>query len=44
VLFSTMKLHALVEYESSDIADKAVSKFLKNFRLKMQLIPLLIQQ
>jgi hypothetical protein len=37
-----MKLHALVEYESSDVADKAVSKLFNNFRLKMHMIQLLI--
>lgn len=31
LLLDPLKLHALVEYETSDIAEKAVSQLFKNF-------------
>ena len=42
LLLAILKLHALVEYESSDVADKAVSKLFNNYRLKMHMIQLFV--
>lgn len=43
LLLALLKLHALVEYETQDIAEKAVSQLFKNFSFKMHMVQLLHQ-